>query len=200
MDTTFNIRSLKKKDCREVARIRFEIQEWGFLPSLGVNFLTELLKGTCESKWGLGIACLDKKGEIAGFVFATTDLKKYYRDILLRRGALMVFFAFLKLLQKPDLIHGIIQYLVYPDKMSRDTIKAEWLTMVVREEYRNKRIGNILTSSLIEEFRKRGIKQFKSTVASKNEISCRIHDRYGFKFMRTFKLHGEEINVYKYTI
>ncbi|MBN1134504.1 MAG: GNAT family N-acetyltransferase [Methanosarcinaceae archaeon] len=200
MNTTFNVRPLKKEDCREVARIRFEIQEWGFLPSLGVDFLSELLKGTCESKWGFGIACLDKKEKIAGFVFATTDLKKYYRDILFRRGALMAFFAFLRLLQKPDLIHGIVQYLGYPDKMSHDAIKAEWLTMVVREEYRNKKIGNILTSSLIEEFRKRGVKQFKSTVASKNEISCRIHVRYGFKFMRTFNLHGEEINVYKYII
>lgn len=197
----FMVRPLKKEDCREAAEIRFEAQEWGFLSSMGIAFLTELLKGTCESKWGFGIACVDSNERIVGFVYATTDLQKYYRDVFLRRGIVLAFWAFLRLLRQPKLIWGLLQYLSYPGRVHYDHhIKAEWLTMVVRTECRNRGIGKRLTLSLIDEFKRRGVKQFKSTVPSNNKISCQIHDRFGFRLLGTFELYGERINVYKYSM
>jgi len=200
MIEVFRVRPLKKEDCKETARIRFEAQEWGFLPSMGIAFFAELLKGTCESKWGFGIACVDSKERIVGFVYATTDLQKYYRNILLNRGIVLAFWAFLRLLRQPKLTWGLLQYFSYPGRIPCDHIKAEWLTLVVRREYRNKGIGKRLTLSLIDEYRRRGVKQFKSTVPSNNKISCLIHDRFGFQLLGTFELHGERINVYGYNI
>ena len=194
----FRFRPLKKTDCKEAAVMRFESQEWGFLPSMGTAFLAELFKATCDSKWGFGMVCEDPKGRIAGFVYATTHLQKYYIDILLRRGIVLLFRAFLRLLRQPRLVSGLLQYLSYPGRVPYNHIKAEWLTMVIRREYRGKGIGKKITTSLIDEYRRRGVTQFRSTVPSNNKISCLIHDSFGFQLLGKFKLHGECINIYAY--
>lgn len=112
----------------------------------------------------------------------------------------MTFWASLELLRQPKLIWGLVQYLNYPGRVPCDHIKAEWLTLVIRREYRNKGIGKKLTALLIDEYMRRGVKQFKSTVPSNNKISCLIHDKFGFQLLGTFELHGERINVYVYNI
>jgi len=70
--------------------------------------------------------------------------------------------------------------------------------MVIRREYRSKGIGKRITISLIDEYRRRGVTQFKSTVPSNNKISCLIHDSFGFQLLGKFKLHGECMNIYAY--
>lgn len=196
----FRFRPLKITDCREVAAIRLETKEWGFLPAMGEAFYTELLKATCKSKYGFGIVCVDKKEKVVGFVCATTHLQKYHLEIILRRGILLIFKALIRLLRQPELVAGLIQYLRYPQKMPCKYIKAEWLTMVIKKEYRNMGIGKKTTFSLIEEYRRKGVKQFKSTVPSNNRISCAIHDRFGFQFLKTFELNGVYINIYIYDL
>ena len=196
----FRIRNFKKEDCREAARLRFEAKKNGLLPHMGVRFYTEVLKGTCESRWGFGKVCVDKNDKIAGFVFAATDLKKYYKEIIIRRAFSLSFFAFLKALQQPKLIQIIILYLLYSKRVPFGDIKAEWLTMMVRREYRGRGIGEKLALSLTDEFKNRNITQYKSTVAVENIVSCRLHEKLGFKFLGTFELGGESINIYKYDI
>jgi RimJ/RimL family protein N-acetyltransferase len=196
----FRFRPLKIKDCRKVAAIRLEAKEWGFLPAMGEAFYTELMKATCESKYGFGIVCIDKKEEIAGFVCAAIHLQKYYLEIILRRGIILVFRALMRLIRQPKLIAGLIQYFRYPQKTPYKYIKAEWLTMIVKKEYRNMGIGKKITFELIEEYRRKGVIQFKSTVPSDNRISCAIHDQFGFKFLQTFELSGVNINIYIYNL
>ena len=180
--------------------MRLEAQEWGFLPSMGVEFYNEILKGTSESKWGFGTVCIDCEERILGFIYAATDLQKYYKDILLRRGIKLAFWALIRLLKQPKLIWGLLKYFRYPAIVPYNYIKAEWLTMVVRKESRNKGIAKKLTLSLIDEYRRRGVRQFRSTVASNNKIICMIHDRFGFQPLGTFELNGERINMYVYNL
>ena len=196
----FRFRQLKKANCREVAAIRLETKEWGFLPAMGEAFYGELLKATCESKYGFGIICEDQKEKIAGFVCAATHFQKYYLEIILRRGILLIFRALTRLLRQPKLVSGLVQYIRYPQQMPCKYIKAEWLTMVIREGYRGKGIGEKITSSLIDEYKRRGVKQFKSTVPSNNRISCAIHKSFGFRFLETFELHGVLMNIYVYDL
>ncbi len=196
----FRFRQLKREDCREAAAIRLKTEEWGFLPALGEAFYGELLRATCESKFGFGIICEDQKKETAGFICAATHLQKYHLEIILRRGILLILRALPSLLRQPKLVSGLVQYIRYPQHVPCKYIKAEWLTMVIREEYRGKGIGRKITSSLIAEYRRRGVKQFKSTVRSNNRISCAIHKNFGFRFVEAFELHGVPMNLYVYDL
>ena len=196
----YRIQSLNKRNCKEAAVLRFEDQESGFLPSMGMKFYTELLKATCDSKWGFGIVCKDNNETTAGFICACIDLKKYYRDVIIRRGIILSFWAFLKLLRHPNLIIGLFQHLNNHTRGFYNDVKAEWLIMVVERNYRGTGIGKKLTSSLIYEYKKRGIKKFNSTVRSENKISCHIHEKFGFQFIGTFESHDEKMNRYRYNI
>jgi ribosomal protein S18 acetylase RimI-like enzyme len=196
----YRIRLLQKNDCREAAMLRLSAQEWGFLPAMGLSFQSELLKGTCESKWGFGLICVGENGKIVGLVYAATNLLRYYKSILLFRGPILAWWALLKLIKKPELLKGIVQYFIYPAKLPVKEIEAEWLTMVVDREHRNRGIAKALTASLIEEYRKRLIKKFRSTVAARNTVTCRLHDKFGFTLIGTFPLCGDRINVYKYKL
>lgn len=200
MSSQFRFRPLKRTDCKKMAAVRLEGKEWGFLPALGEAFYTEILKGTCDSKYGFGIICEDKNKNLAGFVCAATDLKKYYTDILLRRGIFLSFFALPRIIRQPKLIFGIFPYLFYSKRVPFADIKAEWLTMIVRSKYRGMGVGKELTSSLTNEFKARNISQYKSTVSACNLISCSLHEQYGFKLLGTYNLAGEMINIYSYEV
>lgn len=191
-------RLLEKKDCKEAANLRLAAQEWGFLPAMGLSFQIEILKGTCDSKWGFGIVCVGGNEKIVGMVYAATNLSRYYKSIFFRRGFLLAFWALLKILQNPNLLNGLLQYFIYPRRVPFRQIEAEWLTMIVDINHRNKGIAKELTSSLIDEYRKRGIRRFRSTVATKNRITCCLHERFGFKLIGTFPLCGDQINIYEY--
>jgi GNAT superfamily N-acetyltransferase len=167
---------------------------------MGLSFQTEILKGTCESKWGFGLICVGEKEEILGVVYAATNLTRYYRSIFLRRGPMLAWWALLRILKRPKLLHGLVQYFVYPAMLPFKEIEAEWLTMVVDREHRNRGIAKALMASLIEEYRKRTIKKFRSTVAIRNTITCRLHDKFGFTLLGTFPLCGDRINIYKYEL
>jgi ribosomal protein S18 acetylase RimI-like enzyme len=196
----YNIRLLEKKDCKKAAKLRLIAQKQGFLPAMGLRFQIEILKGVCESKWGFGIVCIAKDDEILGMLYATTKLSSFYKSILFSRGPMLVLWGILRILQKPKLFYGVLQYLVYPRKSLFKEIEAEWLTLVVDTSHRNQGIAKALTLSLIEEYRKCGVNKFKSTVPHGNIVSCSLHDRLGFKFIGTFFLCGELINIYEYEL
>jgi ribosomal protein S18 acetylase RimI-like enzyme len=196
----YRIRLLREEDCCEAAVLRLSEQEWGFLPAMGLSFQCELLKGTCRSKWGFGLICVGENGKIVGLIYAATNLGRYYKSILLRRGHMLVWWALPKVLKQPKLLNGIVQYLIYPVRLPGKEIEAEWLTMVIDREHRNRGIAKALTASLIEEYRKRLTKTFRSTVAIRNTVTCRLHDKFGFTLLGTFPLCGDRINVYKYEL
>ena len=108
--------------------------------------------------------------------------------------------AMLRVLRRPKLLKGLLQYFIYPSSVPFKQLEAEWLTLVVDAKHRNKGIANALTLSLFEEYRKRGVKSFKSTVSKSNVISCGLHDKLGFKFLGTFPLFGDQINIYEYEL
>jgi len=194
----FRFRELKLADCEEVSKIRLETNESGFLPALGETFYTLLMKATCKSKYGFGIVCVDNNNRIKGFVCATTHLLKYQIEIIFSHLIPLIFLTFKRIIRRPELVAGLTGYLLYPNKIPCKNIKAEWLTMVVKKSYRNMGIGKEITISLIEEYGRKGIKQFKSTVPQNNRISRALHEKSGFRFKNTFILNGESINMYLY--
>jgi hypothetical protein len=114
-----------KTDCKELAAIRFESGEWGLLPALGRDFYTEILLGTCDSKWVFGKVCLADGKDIAGFIVASTDINKYYKEIMIKRGIWLAFWVMVALLRKPSLFKELSGYLNYSGKIPQYNIPSE---------------------------------------------------------------------------
>lgn len=193
------VRDITKSDCLELSKLRLKEENIGFLQRLGYRFYSEILKGTCYSNWGFGKVCVDNDNNV-GFIIATTHLKKYYADILLKRGFHLLLYTCLQIMRNSDLLKGVIEYILYPKTFKNDLINAEWLTMVVADDYRSRGMGKLLTSALIDEYRKRNIYIFKSTVMKDNLISCKLHKKFGFHLLYEINFNNKIMNVYKYEI
>jgi GNAT superfamily N-acetyltransferase len=196
----FEIRSLSRSDCREATAIRFGALDWGLLPLLGEGFYEELLKGTCDTKWGFGKVCEEKGGRIAGFIVAATDIGRYNQDILRRRTLPLILKGAWGLRKNYRRVGDLMGYLNYSGKVPMHGIPAEWLTMVVREQYRGMGLANLLTNALIDEYRRRGISEFRSTLESRNVTSCHLHERFGFTLLEQVELLGQTMSIYKYRV
>ncbi len=196
----FEIRNLSQSDCKEVTSIRFGALDWGILPLLGEGFYEEILKGTCETKWGFGKVCVEENGGIAGFIVASTDIGRYYNDIFMRRGLYLMIKGGFGLIKNYRRLGDLMGYLNYSGKIPTHGIPAEWLTMVVNDKYRGMGLANLLTGALIDEYKKRGIAEFRSTLDSRNVKSCSLHEKFGFLLLEQVSLLGQIMNVYKYQI
>jgi len=196
----WGICSLRKEDCTDAAELRFEADEWGLLPLLGKGFFAEILRATCDSKWGFGMVCVNTERRIAALIVASLDIQKYYYDIIMRRGPMLAFKGLIELMRNPKLVYTLYGYFNYSGNVPQHGIPAEWLTLVVRKQYRGRRLGQMMTQALIQEYRKRGVKRFRSTVNSANIVSCHLHDISGFHLLETVSILGQSLNVYKYDI
>jgi ribosomal protein S18 acetylase RimI-like enzyme len=196
-NNNFKIELLQEDQCEKAAMLRFEEADTSLFIFFGLKFFTEVLKATTRSRWGFGLVCLEK-GKLIGFTLAVTDLKRYYLDILFRRGAFLLFELSSRLITSKGLLRRILSCFLYPSKVPNYNIKAQWLTLVVKKEYRNNGIGRKLTFSLIEEFKRRNINKFKSTIPLANSISCSMHRKYGFKLIETFLFGGDQFELYIY--
>lgn len=196
MDAPFEIRPLVAADCAEAARLRMEAAGVGFLPKLGERFYAELLAATIAAPTAFGSACVDAGGRLAGFTIATVDGRRTSREMLQRRGVRLAWAAARALLRQPGLIVSALRYGLRASNAPRSEFPAEWLTMIVAREAEGRGLGTRLTQALFDEYRRRGVTTFKSTVAAHNAASCRIHDKLGFERLCVYELGGEPTVLY----
>ena len=57
------------------------------------------------------------------------------------------------------------------------------LSLYVEKDARGKNIGSELLKEILERCKKQGLKQVVSIITAENEMSCRFHEKKGFKFV-----------------
>lgn len=186
-----NICVLEKKYASDIAAIHAHSLSGDFLPSLGVSFLTELYKSILELKLGFGFVAYDKK-TIQGFVLATTDMQKMFKQVFLKRALHLGLKILPVIIKNPAKILKILETFTYSDKESKTKTKAELIVIAVDREFRNQNIGSSLCLTLNKEFVKQKVKEYKVTVNSNNLGAIKFYKRCGFKFAYHFSLYNRE--------
>lgn len=188
------IRKLEPKDAAEVAEIHIKEIPTGFISSLGQNFVKNLYGGISKSRFGFGYVCKENS-KIAGFICGATDVKRFYRELILKRG-LFFTYALLKYVLDREKLINIFQTLFYPARLKEGEAKSEILSVAVREGYRRKNCGKRLMQAMVQEFKKRGISQVRVCVYDQNEIANKYYQSCGFLWVGKTKQHGNHLNVY----
>lgn len=183
-------------DCDGAARMRFEATGLGFLPALGQRFYAELLRATLRTSSGFGTVCVDDDERLLGFTVATVDTARYTAE-LVRRGPALAVHAVVGLAGHPARLWQALKYVLQATGAPRPDIPAQWLTIMVTQDAYRRGVATALTEALIAEFSRRGVKEFRSTVAASNTASCRIHDKFGFELLEKYQLAGEPTNLYR---
>ncbi len=197
MDANGQIEFLKPEDAKRVAEIHRDSIKTGFLSSLGVPFLTELYKNMARSPNAFVLVYRTPEGNIEGFVSASTNVKGFYRDFVLK-NFLKVTILLLPRVFNLKTLKKILETLMYPVSEG-DLPEAELLSIAVTEKMRGKGAAKRLFNAFVEEMRRRGIKTFKVTVSENNLRANRFYEKVGFVFHTYIEVHrGERSKVWIY--
>lgn len=174
---------------RVMGQIHQKEIETGFLSGLGVNFLKELYHTLAGS--GNAIAMVAFVGDrLIGFICVALDLSRLHRDMLLRNGHKLMFYAFPKLI-RPSTVFGAIETLLYASrKVSADMSKVEIINFCIESRFQRFGVGRMLLDAVCAELELRGIPRIKA-VTGKNQFKAR-------RFYEKLKSQCvEEIEIHK---
>jgi len=186
---------LDRSHARQVADLHAEGISSGFLSSLGRGFLTQLYTAIPRCPSGFGFVALDEQENVQGFIACAESTGALYKQAL-RRRAFQMAFPILGYLIRPSVIKRLINTLRYPSKVGDQVPPAELLSIVVTPVLRGQGAGKALVAAAGEEFRNRGIDQYKVAVWDQNERANAFYKSCGFEFALQREHHGLGMNVY----
>lgn len=192
------IEPLNKRHVTAACLLHIEALPDGFLPMLGQDFLKILYHGMLEHGLGFGfVYTIDDK--VVGFALASKDTSQLFREIVRKKWYLLAPAVFKKIIRAPSILMKIFETLSYPSKGSNEG-DAELLVIAVDKDYRGKRIGSELISSLNDRFMRENINEYKVSVYSDNKNANEFYKSIGFRFGHSLSMYQKEFNVFKYDL
>lgn len=190
------IRKALRQDYLSIARIHKECLPESFLGSLGLSFLTLLYKSLFKHRGGI-ILVLEENGAVLGFISGTVNSNSFYSYFLRNNCLRLIFLLFLKLFNL-NILGKIFEDLVYARKKWVGSIpEAELLSIAVRPGYQRMGAGGRLFKSLVDEFYKRSINEFKILIGENLPGAQEFYQKMGCMEASGIKLHnGRESKIY----
>jgi len=188
-----------------VAWLHLEAIPTAFLSSLGTGVLSYLYRGMSESLHATLLVAVDSKQQVVGFVSGTDSVQSFYMDFIRSRFAWRVGWSLLISAGRysPFLVSRIFETLRYPFRKKvtpTDLPTAELLSIAITEEWRGTSVATQLMEALKNDFKQRGVQQFKVVVGKDNLRACRYYEKMGGKLAAEIEVHqGEPSCVYVFS-
>lgn len=193
------IRRMERKDSKECAHLHYCSIENSFLSEFGSFFLERLYEGLVKSRNCTGYVYIENS-EVLGFIVGSRNMDKFLRNLILRKFFVLAPFVFFRLLTKPYLVKNVFETFFYSGKSTIGNVKAELVSIAVKEDRIGKGIGTTLFNELVNSFRKGNIYEFKVIVGKDIVNANKFYKALGFDFVFTFNMYGKDINLYTYSL
>jgi glycosyltransferase involved in cell wall biosynthesis/ribosomal protein S18 acetylase RimI-like enzyme len=188
-DRAARVRRAETRDVPIIARLHADGISTGFLPRLGVRFLSQLYHAMLSHPASLVLVADDGFGPV-GFVAGTADVDELYRFFARKRG-LRAASAAGRRLMRPSVLLRAWETWRY-DADHHDT-PAELLSMAVAPAFRGNGIGAALGSAFLSGLAGRRAGTVKVVVGADNGAAISAYRSMGFDGVGTVEVHaGEE--------
>lgn len=199
---------LDRFDAAAVAVLHQESIPAGFLSSLPVSFLLELYRSIAANRHGVVILAKDEEcGTVIGFLAGTSDVKRMYKDIIVRKWPLFLRALLPRLVSFKTLkkIFETVTYPVFGKKQrihSTSTVgsQAELLSIAIHPSQRNRGIGRQLIKEFESGLSASGVNSYSVVTDSKDASSNMFYKSCGFLYKHTIQLHENILTTYEKTI
>lgn len=189
------VRFMRSDEACAVARYHAEGIPTGVLAELGVGFMTDLYRAIAASPHGFVYVVLDDADAVRGFICGTTRLGTVMRGVMLRKGWKFAGYM-LRHLFSGRIIRRAFEAVFYPSKMEKGLPEAELLSVVVDPDFRGSGAGGALMDALMNEFRRRSVREVKVMVRADFGRANAYYLKHGFRLAATIRTHGYPANVY----
>lgn len=194
-----NLRLAVDKDTDVISELHYQYISSGFLSSLGISLLRLLYQSMITSKHSFCFVA-EEDGRVVGFVSGTTDVGEFYKEFF-KKNFLKASLILLPKALNPQMIRKVLETLLYPVKKEQDLPNAELLSIVVDKNYQGKDNSQKLFEGLVEEFKKRNVKQFKVVVGANLLPACKFYEKMGGVLQKVIEVHkGDKSRVYVWNI
>ena len=181
-----------RDDAAAIASLHAENIRTGFLPTLGVGFLTNLYHAMIAFEGSTVIVARDPYGPVA-FVAGVSDVGAFYKHFVRTRGVRSAFSALGPML-RPSSWKRVWETSRY-DGDHHET-GVELLSMAVSAPYQRRGLGRQLVERLLARFEAQGHRRVKVVVGSDNVSARHLYASAGFEDRGTIEVHeGEVSNV-----
>lgn len=187
------IREARETDARFMAGMHIESIATGFLPTLGLGFMTLLYRAIVEDPEGLALIAEDESGPV-GFVAGTHSTSGFYRRFVRRHG-LRAGLLVLPRLLRPGVIRKLWESFRYGGEEQSEG--AELLSMAVAGDRRGRGIGVALGRELL---RRLSGSTVRVVVGSDNAVAIAAYQKMGFVPLSRIQVHrGESSEVLEWS-
>lgn len=167
----------------------------GFLPEMGEKTLKKFYEVSLTIPEIFTL--VEKENEqILGFATAATSTKGLYKKIISADILSFIYLILNNFVTHPGNIVKAVKTLTYPG--FADDI-PELLTIAVNKRYQGRGIGTKLFKEIAREFKRPGLKKFRTSVYDKLAAN-NFYKKMGCQFEKSFTFLGEKMNYYSYVI
>ena len=182
----------------EVAKLHIDNLNEGFLPSLGVNFLTLMYERIDHSAFAT-LIIIEENGEIVGFVTGSLGNGSIFLEMI--KCPIRLFTALGHVLLKPRKFLQIFEVVLYVLGSKRSHhAPAELLTIAVASYYRGRGVASRLFDQLVKYFDEHEVEEF-TIIVGKDLEANHFYNRKNCEVVGELAVHkGRLSNVYTYRL
>ena len=188
------IRKLSIQDIDQTAVLHHK-ELPGFLSQLGLGFLKKYYIASLNIPELFTLA-VKKDGQIMGFATGSMTVGGLTKKIIFSDPVSFGVELLKYLIVSPSNIFKVLKLTAYPGFSENN---PELLSMAVSKIWQNKGIGSKLFSGICEEYKKRGVNNFKVSVYERL-AAVKFYEKKGCILHSTFDFLGEKMRYYTYRI
>ena len=194
------IRPARPAEAAPLASLMTDAISWGRLGDLGPGFVRLLHTHLITSRHSVCLVAEDN-GRLLGYIAASTDTSRFYREFLVRHG-LRAGLLVLPRLWRPRNLATTLRGLTHFPSAPADDPPSEALSFAVQRGIKERGIGSQLFHAIIAALKERGVAAVKfATVASDNVAGNAFYQKLGCRLVRTVPFYRESlVNVYVYQL
>ena len=183
--TEVDIRAATANDATALAALHAARVTEGFLPSLGVRFLTKLYQRIIRSPYSCAFVA-DDGARILAFAAGTSNVARLYRDFIVRDGVSASIAVAPRALRAGK---RIVETLRYPASTA-GLPSAEVLAVATAADAGGNGYATRVVSALTETLARAGADAVKVTVGADNAAAIAMYEKCSFHEAATVCVHG----------
>lgn len=183
----------------ELANLHLSEFKGDFLPSLGIEFLTQLYYDLYTNNRSVFIVEINKH-KIVGYIIGVYKASNLISSIIRRRFLRYSLLLIPIVLKNPKLIFTILETFQYTKKNDIPSSDTELLVIAVIKQHRRNNIGSKLLRLLEKRFIRHNVREYRVSVNASNKIAQSFYQKNNFKKRREFTMYQKKWHVYIKTL
>jgi len=192
MKNNSGISPLKSSWVKEIARIHYSSLPNDFLPSFGVDFLSNIFyPAVLKSSFGKVFVALRNDDEPIGFVLVTTDSSAFLNEIVRNRLCKFLKIGIKSSVRSMENFKNNVEIVLSSIFSKSESNIGEIYIIAVKKPFRGKGIGKLLIKKSIEFIEDQKLDGIKIKTISSNTKWINYFYSEGWKKEREFRLIGK---------